>query len=853
MAQFQDILNSEIESQNISPEQGAQVLNTVNSIIEMDKTIPPIVENKDERIKAVELISEKNNLTKEAEALKAEVQGYDAAMLEPSDKKIAENKQRIDEINSELKAIASESERVSLNRRELGKKEMVMPSAKPAEAVELSEAEEIPQAGSVGVGGDVESTKKAMAKLEEDNPDLYEDIRNKNTLDNYDIKETVVPDNIESEIFWQEKLVEKALKDAGVDFNKQGSKSTGSTYYTLKTKDGESFKLRVADHKVKYDTDGNIEYNESTTPNEILEQLTNELPDGKILKNTSVVEEYYKQKSYKNITNPELVKAVEQSLKETPKAGSVGVGEDVKVNKKLALQNAEKIDKGNGSHIKNMSMQELKELASDMVTNEKEYKDKFNDAQGIYNLTTERIKELEQSEYEKKESNAKDKGDESMSDNYVSVLSENDFLNEHSERWFGKKTSELSSKQLAEAKKYTKDNFKGEGYYNEEMDDFVGSYEDALRSFWGDKSAAEPSLKEKPKAKEELSGALKEAVAAKPAEVVAKPSKREIAKARLEQRKGLRKDLDALPDLTDKSRADVKALKEGGQIPESDFDNYIADNSESPLELAENFLRLDVESETRGTKLSAKGNAIENSFIKIIPEQWEYYAGENAKKELVNAQKKYISENGSTIDQAIEKINSEYPGINVTRDDIIEHIKRVGYESTLPPKTLSVINKFKAKFSELTNGGNLTRLEAKRLVENNIKEKLKNYEKIIDREFKTAAEAEAAYREAFETGDLAIEGGEVVTTAKSNARPTKIKASEDIKSKFAEAMELEKAIKDETDRGKLRELKRKNAELRKAYPGLAETMNKFASITNKLAELKTKEGESLIKKSEGCP
>lgn len=345
----------------------------------------------------------------------------------------------------------------------------------------------------------------------------------------------------------------------------------------------------------------------------------------------------------------------------------------------------------------------------------------------------------------------------------------------------------------------------------------------------------------------------KEAVVAKPAEVVAKPSKREIAKTRLEQRKGLRKDLDALPDLTDKSRADVKALEEGGEIPESDFDNYIADNSGSPLELAENFLRLDVESETRGTKLSAKGNAIENSFIKIIPEQWEYYAGENAKKELVNAQKKYISENGLTIDQAIEKINSEYPGINVTRDDIIEHIRRVGYESTLPPKTLSVINKFKAKFSELTNGGNLTRLEAKRLVENNIKEKLKNYEKIIDREFKTATEAEAAYREAFETGDLAIEGGEVITTPESYARPTKIKASEDIKSKFAEAMEVEKAIKAETDRGKLRELKRKNAELRKAYPGLAETMNKFASITNKLAELKTKEGESLIKKSEGCP
>jgi hypothetical protein len=222
------------------------------------------------------------------------------------------------------------------------------------------------------------------------------------------------------------------------------------------------------------------------------------------VKNNIISEDYHKAKA--DGSNPELVAAVEELLGQKdspsvqPPAGSVGVGGDVEVNKKLALQNAEKIDKGNGSHVKNMSMQELKELASDMVANEKEYQDKFDDAQGIYNLTTERIEELEQSEYEKKEANAKDKGDESMSDNYVSVLSENDFLNEHSERWFGKKTSELSSKQLAEAKKYTKDNFKGEGYYNEEMDDFVGSYEDALRSFWGDKSAVEQSLKETPQA-----------------------------------------------------------------------------------------------------------------------------------------------------------------------------------------------------------------------------------------------------------------------------------------------------------------------------------------------------------------
>jgi len=158
---------------------------------------------------------------------------------------------------------------------------------------------------------DVESTVKAISKLDEV---VIDDLKSKNTLDNYDITEVEIPDDIESEMFWHEKLIEKALKDVGVKFSKQGSKSSGSTYYTLKLSDGESFKLRLADHKQKYDADGNVQYGEDTTPQELLEMLRDELPDGKIVKNTSIAEEYHKQKSYKNITNTELVKAVESLL-----------------------------------------------------------------------------------------------------------------------------------------------------------------------------------------------------------------------------------------------------------------------------------------------------------------------------------------------------------------------------------------------------------------------------------------------------------------------------------------------------------------------------------------------------------
>lgn len=176
---------------------------------------------------------------------------------------------------------------------------------------------------------DLNSTKIALDILESDKPDVYEDLKNKNTLDNYDVVDTKIPDNIENEMFWHEKLIEKALKDNGVYFFKQGSKSSGSTYYTMTLNDGDSFKLRVADHKIKYDADANIEFNENTTPQELLEKLRDELPSDKILKNTSIAEEYHKQKSYKNKTNPALVKAVENAIgrEEKNKINTSTVGE----------------------------------------------------------------------------------------------------------------------------------------------------------------------------------------------------------------------------------------------------------------------------------------------------------------------------------------------------------------------------------------------------------------------------------------------------------------------------------------------------------------------------------------------
>lgn len=74
----------------------------------------------------------------------------------------------------------------------------------------------------------------------------------------------------------------------------------------------------------------------------------------------------------------------------------------IEINKKQAILNAEKIDKGSGSHVKKMSLGELNELARDMISNEKYYQDKLQDAQGVYNLTVERIQELSEAYHKAK-------------------------------------------------------------------------------------------------------------------------------------------------------------------------------------------------------------------------------------------------------------------------------------------------------------------------------------------------------------------------------------------------------------------------------------------------------------------
>lgn len=135
-----------------------------------------------------------------------------------------------------------------------------------------------------------------------------------------------------------------------------------------------------------------------------------------------VNENYFIPKGYRYNENFELVKSESLLSKEqqpsvnkgsqqrgNPALSSVestakALGEISKteIDKNRSIKNAEKIDDGTGSHIKNMSLSELNELARDMVKNEKEYQDKLSDAQGVYNLVVEKIDEISEAYHKAK-------------------------------------------------------------------------------------------------------------------------------------------------------------------------------------------------------------------------------------------------------------------------------------------------------------------------------------------------------------------------------------------------------------------------------------------------------------------
>lgn len=173
---------------------------------------------------------------------------------------------------------------------------------------------------------DVQSTTNALDKIEQSSPDKIEELNKLKTLDNSDIEKTVIPKNIEDKNGWHQTLVQKALRDLGIHFSRNEA-STGTNYYGIELNNGESFNLRVADHEkgkngrfAERKTDGNVEISEDTTPKELLEMLSSELPDNVLRDKHSIAEVYHSDKAAGRET--ELTKSVESLLNKNGNTGT---------------------------------------------------------------------------------------------------------------------------------------------------------------------------------------------------------------------------------------------------------------------------------------------------------------------------------------------------------------------------------------------------------------------------------------------------------------------------------------------------------------------------------------------------
>lgn len=219
-----------------------------------------------------------------------------------------------------------------------------------------------------------------QSKLDEiiNNDDVaYEKLTKLNKLDVDEIDSIEIPTEITNNPYWQEKVVELVLDKLGIEKTKNTA-GTGTVYYSFDKTDGESFKLRVADHDKgpsgRYNerqTDGDIVFNENSSVEDIIEQLKDELRGkGVAMPDSKIAENYLKRKD--RYTNDVLVSAVEQLLGAETKPS-----ESPRKSENLAVSKTERITK-------RKAIAEAK--VDEVATKAKDFLDKYLASKGIDNV-----------------------------------------------------------------------------------------------------------------------------------------------------------------------------------------------------------------------------------------------------------------------------------------------------------------------------------------------------------------------------------------------------------------------------------------------------------------------------------
>lgn len=191
---------------------------------------------------------------------------------------------------------------------------------------------------------------------------------------------------------------------------------------------------------------------------------------------------------------------------------------------------------------------------------------------------------------------------------------------------------------------------------------------------------------------------------------------------------------------------------------EDEIVRHIAEESQNPLELASEYVKLDKDTPAK----DFKEQILDEANIKITDEEFDRYIDPN-KRSATLALRFFDNNRKVPLDTKLQELSDQH-GVEITPEDFGNYLDNID-KGRFTPKDTSIKTKFKNRFQELT-GKDLTPKMARAMLEAEAKKINKDYEKFIEREYRTYEEAEQAYYDAIKSGELVVEGNEIVGDGK---------------------------------------------------------------------------------------
>lgn len=214
-----------------------------------------------------------------------------------------------------------------------------------------------------------------------------------------------------------------------------------------------------------------------------------------------------------------------------------------------------------------------------------------------------------------------------------------------------------------------------------------------------------------------------------------------------------------------KGRTSEQVANDNGlQLQEHEKLRHIAEESENPLELATEYLKLNHETPLK----DFKSQLFNEHNVHLTNADFDHYFDKNNKNRTVA--KQYIRKDAIPLDEKMKELSDHYD-IKIEPEDFINYIRN-GEFKRFSPKEIPMRTKFKDRFAELTNGKDLTPTFAKSLLERELKKRNKEYEKYLNQYHSDLHEAEQQYYEQLKKEGV-VAGDENVGTSERNEKSGK--------------------------------------------------------------------------------